>query len=140
MTPKKKTAKKTTKKKKLPSFFYVIRACPPALVSTNNFNWPAAGPVKAPDFRRDGQCGYGLHGWASLEDIGRSFPDWFSAGRIGDYVWLIVKVPFRNKRALNYQQLNGKVKFGKGVVVFHTLWILAAIREFARLTKGRRQP
>lgn len=138
------TTKSPKPKKRLPTgHFYVMRACKPNRTSYGGFKWPLLGPVEAPCFIRDGNCGNGLHGWSSLKYIGgRGSPHWFSSTLIGIYVWLIVKVPRSHRGRLNYQKIDSdKVKFGYGVVINHfDRDPLGAVREFVSLTKGIKQP
>jgi hypothetical protein len=105
----------------------VMRCCAPDGSSRNGFRWPRSGPVEAPDWRDDSECGGGLHGWL----WGEGDP---SVGeRTGhDDLWLIVEV-----RADAVRNLGGKVKFPRGVVV--AAGNRAEITtEMARRAPGRR--
>jgi hypothetical protein len=140
--PPKKKQKKASSNKKNPAakFFYVIRACKEDGTSHVNFKWPSKGPVSAPRFVLNGRCGDGLHGWASLEHIGRGAPYWFEDRNIATYHWLLVRVPFRYRGRINYQKLDPhKVKFKHGYVV-QTDNFFPTIRKFALLTKGKDLP
>lgn len=86
----------------------VLRACNPDMSSRNGFVWPTSGPVEALDWNPIEECGNGLHGW--LHGHG--------AGDVCNYTaddckWLVVKV-----KTKHIVDLDGKVKFKKGKVVF----------------------
>jgi hypothetical protein len=106
----KKTATKTAAKDyRLPKGkVLVLRTCKKDLTSYNGFKWPASGFVKCPDWNPEPICGYGLHGllWgegrATLLDLDDT-----------DAKWLVVEV---SKTTI--VDLNGKVKFPSGKVVF----------------------
>ena len=85
----------------------ILRTCNADMTSYNNFKWPESGRVEAPDWRDDGDCGRGLHGWLNGEGDG-SLGKWDV-----DAKWLVVRVLKSDVR-----DLVGKVKFPKGDVVF----------------------
>ena len=89
----------------------VLRTCLANMRSPSGdaggFRWPASGPVEAPDWRPTKACGNGLHGWLWGEGDG-SLATWDA-----DAKWLVVEVD-----ADAIVELNGKVKFPRGVVVF----------------------
>ena len=39
----------------------VLRVCAPDMTSRNGFTWPTSGPVSAPDWIPEPECGHGLH-------------------------------------------------------------------------------
>jgi len=85
----------------------VLRTCRQDMTSHDDFTWPNSGPVAAPDWRKDGECGHGLHGllWG-IGDGG--LLNWAE-----DAIWLAVKV-----KAAECQNLDGKVKYPAGEVVY----------------------
>lgn len=86
----------------------VLRACHSDMSSSNDFVWPAAGYVEAPDWEPTPVCGNGLHGWQHGHGEGNVSNFWDD-----DCKWLIVKV--KVKDLIN---LGDKVKFKCGKVVF----------------------
>ena len=86
----------------------VLRACNADMSSKNGFIWPTSGPVEAPDWVPTDECGNGLHGWLHGHGDGSVSDYW-----LDDCKWLVVKV--KNKHIID---LEGKVKFKKGTVVF----------------------
>jgi len=85
---------------------YVLRTCNKDYRSYNHFKWPEIGPVEAPDWDPKPECGNGLHGALWGEGDGILF-SWES-----DAVWQVVRVDGP------MVDLDGKVKFQKGFVVF----------------------
>ncbi len=84
---------------------YVLRVSGPGGKSKDGFQWPKTGPVAAPDWDPIPECGKGLHGW--LWGVGDySSSDYYA-------VWQVVEV-----KQSSIVELNGKVKFPRGVVVF----------------------
>ena len=83
----------------------VLRTCAPDMTSSHGFAWPKEGPVSAPDWKPTLECGNGLHGllWGAGDG---SLLNWDDAA-----VWLVVEVK-------EYVDLNGKIKFPEGVVLF----------------------
>jgi hypothetical protein len=106
----------------------VVRVCTEQLTSHGGFQWPASGPVSAPDWSPVAECGQGLHGWL-----------WGQ----GDYSvasetrqdrkakWLVVEV-----KASDLVNINGKVKYPRGSVVYCGFWWDA----FAFARKHRPRP
>lgn len=91
--------------------------------SYEGFQWPRSGEVEATDWKNTQDCGNGLHGW--LWGVGD-----FSM-KIGshDRNWLVVEV-----KESDIVQLDGKVKFPKGNVIFCGGWaeafsIVASVTE-----------
>jgi hypothetical protein len=87
----------------------VLRTCRANGASnhTSAFIWPEKGYVSAPDWSPEPCCGAGLHGW--LWGAG----DASHANGSLDARWLVVEVDGRK-----LVELNGKVKFPEGWVVF----------------------
>ena len=85
----------------------VLRTCNADLTSYFGFRWPASGHIKAPDWEPTPACGNGLHGLLWGEGDGAYLDFYFDAK------WLVVEVP-----AKDVVELNGKVKFPAGKVVF----------------------
>ena len=94
---------KVTKKQPV----YVLRTCGADMSSYGGFIWPNSGPVAAPDWRADDRCGGGLHGFLWGEGNGE-LASWES-----DALWLVVRIT-----SPGYVDLDGKVKFEAGEVVF----------------------
>ena len=87
----------------------VMRTCAADMTSYKGvFRWPESGPVEAPDWKPTAVCGNGLHGLLWGEGCG----EWLA---IDDPTakWLAVEID--PTTAIN---LDGKVKFQRGVVVF----------------------
>lgn len=89
-----------------PKTVLVLRTCDKDLRSYGGFQWPESGPVEAPDWNKEPHCGNGLH--ALLWGEGRG--DLLSWDV--DAKWLVAEVP-----ADQLVDLNGKVKFPRGIVV-----------------------
>ena len=87
----------------------VLRTAKPDGSSRNGFVWPKAGPVECPDWAPTVQCGQGLHGWLWGAGNITSSSDYATEGAW----WLVVEVA-----KADVIDLNGKVKFPRGVVVF----------------------
>ncbi len=87
----------------------VLRVCGPDGGSTNGFYWPLIGPVNCPDWEDNKECGHGLHGW--LHGVGDGYAATFYRVRDKNSIWMVVEVP-------SYIDLEGKVKFPSGTVVF----------------------
>jgi hypothetical protein len=88
-------------------YTYVLRVCNADMTSYGGFVWPKEGIATCPDWSDQKVCGQGLHGWAMGEGE-------ISAAQIRtDSVWMVVKV-----RSSKIVQLDGKVKFSRGRVVF----------------------
>ena len=85
----------------------VLRTCAADMTSHGGFAWPTSGPVEAPDWEPTPECGAGLHGLLWGEGDGELLK-WSADAR-----WLVVRVP-----AELVVELDGKVKFRAGVVVY----------------------
>jgi len=91
----------------------VLRNVKENMTSKNNFKWPKKGPVEAPDWNLDYNCGCGLHGlpW------GVGDTNYFY---LNPSVWLVVKVSTdKNNYRYGKNELIDKCKFKKGYVLFH---------------------
>ncbi|SHK04766.1 hypothetical protein SAMN05444404_3176 [Ruegeria lacuscaerulensis ITI-1157] len=84
----------------------VLRTCSADMTSYGGFVWPTEGPVECSDWKPKTKCGNGLHGALWGEGDG-SLLNWSP-----DAVWQVVEIE-------EWIDLNGKVKFPRGVVV-HT--------------------
>ena len=84
----------------------VLRTCNADMTSRNEFVWPKSGPVECPDWVASTECGNGLHGALWGQGDGALF-NWSP-----DAVWQVVQIE-------EWIDLNGKVKFPRGVVI-HT--------------------
>ena len=72
------------------------------------FQYPASGMAEATDWNENDECGNGLHGFLWGEGNG-------SLATFGESAkWLLIKVDTEN----GLVELNGKVKFRRGEVVF----------------------
>lgn len=65
----------------------VMRTCSADMTSYDGFRWPKRGPVSAPDWIDNYECGNGLHGWLWGEGDA-------SLGQCDDInaKWLVVRV------------------------------------------------
>ena len=93
--------------KNKPEIVLILRSSGPDGSSSYGFKWPKSGPVAAPDWKPTIERGYGLHGFLWGEGDG-SLANWDS-----DALWLVVAVE-KDKII----ELDGKVKFPNGIVVF----------------------
>ena len=84
----------------------VLRTCNSDMTSYDGFKWPESGPIEAPDWKANKECGNGLHGW--LWGNG----DWQLKSNDPRCKWLVVEV---EKSAII--DLGGKIKFPQGRVV-----------------------
>jgi len=87
----------------------VLKCVQADMTTRNGFLWPTSGPVEAPDWNSINDCGNGLHGWL----WGEGDPDACVWHRSPAARWLVVEV-----NAADVVDLDGKVKFPRGVVVF----------------------
>jgi hypothetical protein len=88
----------------------VLRCCAPDMTSHGGFVWPGVGEVaEAPDWKKDGQCGHGLHGWL----YGQGAHDCCDYWTRENAKWLVVEV-----EESVIQMLGGKCKFPRGTVRF----------------------
>ena len=93
--------------------------------SYSDFQWPlkVGASVEAPDWNPEPQCGNGLHGLLWGAGAG-SLLDWYS-----DAKWLVVEID-------EYVDLDGKVKFPRGVVVHVGDQISATSYIYGRAPRG----
>ena len=84
----------------------VLRTCRQDMSAYGGFKWPTEGPVEAPDWIANDQCGNGLHGALWGEGDGGLF-NWDP-----DAKWLVVSADEKT-----IVDLKGKVKFPRGTVV-----------------------
>jgi hypothetical protein len=104
-----KIMKKTTKK--TAETVLVLRTCSANMTSHGGFKWPKRGPVSAPDWIDNFQCGNGLHGWLWGEGDGTlGYDNTLNAK------WLVVRVLASEVRH-GKGHLIGKCKFPRGYVV-----------------------
>ncbi len=101
--------KKTTKKTE--KTVLVLRTCSADMTSHGGFKWPKRGPVSAPDWIDNFECGNGLHGWLWGEGDG-------TLGHVDvpNAKWLVVRVIASEVRH-GKGHLLGKCKFPRGYVV-----------------------
>lgn len=84
---------------------YILRTCAADMTSHNGFVWPREGMIEAPDWRADGECGHGLHGFLWGDGDG-ALASWDESA-----VWIVAKID-------EWIDLTGKVKFPRADVVF----------------------
>jgi hypothetical protein len=97
-------------KKTKPKTALVLRCCNSDMSSKNGFVWPGVGGIAiAADWKDDGECGSGLHGWLYGQGDHQTSDYW----SYPDAKWLVVEVEFSEIR-----MLGGKCKFQSGRVVF----------------------
>ena len=85
----------------------VLRCCRADMTSYGGFVWKKKGVVKAPDWKKNRDCGNGLRGWLS----GQGHYDAWSAS--SDDLWMVVAV-----KTKDIIDLNGKVKFPAARVLY----------------------
>ena len=97
--------------KKTEKTVLVLRTCSANMTSHGGFKWPKRGPVSAPDWVDNFQCGNGLHGWLWGEGDG-------TLGHVDTpkAKWLVVRVLASEVRH-GAGHLIGKCKFPRGYVV-----------------------
>ncbi|MES2348469.1 MAG: hypothetical protein V4641_12980, partial [Pseudomonadota bacterium] len=109
------TTKKTrvTKKTAAPvvETSLVLRVCKADMTSKNGFAWPTelGAPVEAPDWKKNTECGSGLHGWLYGQGDHTCVSYWEQEGA----KWLVLEVP-----SADIVMLGGKCKFPRAVVRF----------------------
>lgn len=113
-----------------PEYVHVLRTCRADMTAYGGFRWPGSGPVEAPDWSADGECGGGLHGLLKGEGDA-ALLDWSL-----DAKWLVVRVA-----AADVRDLGGKVKFPRGDVVYAgdrhaATQMMAALHPEARAVVG----
>ena len=86
---------------------YILRTCDADLKAYNDFQWPASGPVEAPDWDPKPECKNGLHGLLRGEGNGSLLN--FST----EAKWLIVEI----EKGSSIKIGEDKVKFPRGSVV-----------------------
>ena len=88
----------------------VLRCCASDMSSANGFVWPGVGEIaEAPDWKKNKNCGNGLHGWLYGQGDCSSSSYWSHEGAR----WLAVEV-----EESSIVTLGGKCKFPRGKVVF----------------------
>jgi hypothetical protein len=89
----------------------ILRTTPANLISRNNFQWPAYGPVECQDWSDKPECGNGLHGLPWGEGYCSAFKSYLDSGGVAQVIEAQDNevVPLEN---------NTKCKFRRGVVVF----------------------
>ncbi len=100
-------ARTSKAKKQKPETVLVLRTCGPDLSSYGGFRWKDKGLVVSPDWHPGANCGNGLHGLLWGEGTGELL-SWEL-----DSKWLVVEV-----EASKVVELNGKVKFPEGQVIY----------------------
>ena len=103
---------------------YMLRTCSADMTSHGGFIWPESGPVDCHDWKKNQECGNGLHGLLWGEGNG-GLLDWSP-----DAKWLVVKIDARE-----IVDLNGKIKVPRGEVVYCGDR-LSATDEITRLGAG----
>jgi len=84
---------------------YILKSVNADMTSYNGFVWPAEGPVEAPDWNAQPECGGGLHGWLwGQGDFSLAVPN---------ARWLIASI---NKA--DCIDLSGKIKVARAWVIF----------------------
>ena len=92
----------------------VVRQCAHDGSSSHDFVWPKSGPVTCPDWESHNKCGNGLHGWP----WGLALGD----GSCQNYDWLWLVVAVDPKDVIDVEDVQGKVKFKQGEVIFAGEW------------------
>lgn len=89
----------------------VLRVCRPDLTSHSGFSWPAdvGAEVSAPDWKKNKECGNGLHGWL----YGQGDHSCVSYLENADAKWMVLEVP-----SAEIVMLGGKCKFPNARVRF----------------------
>jgi len=105
-----------------------LRTCDAGLCSAyshvrGGFQWPASGPIEAPDWNPEAHCGEGLHGWLWGEGDG-SLGYWTESA-----TWIVFAAA-----AVEVVDLDGKVKVPRAFVLF------AGRREEATAWLAQRAP
>ena len=85
---------------------YMLRTCPPDMISKNGFRWPRRGPVSAPDWDQKPECGNGLHGLLS------GCGDGTMLSLEPDAIWMVVRIDGQ------IVDLGGKIKTDRGYVIY----------------------
>ncbi len=92
-------------------FVLVLRTCNKDMISHNGFKWPVNGPVVAPDWEANDNCGGGLHGLLWGSQSGGDYLNWNP-----EAIWMVLRVHRRDLRT-GKRYLQDKCKFRRGVVV-----------------------
>jgi len=103
--------KKQSKKPAAAETSLVLRVCRPDLTSHSGFSWPAdvGAEVSAPDWKKNKECGNGLHGWL----YGQGDHSCVSYLENDDAKWMVLEVP-----SAEIVTLGGKCKFPNARVRF----------------------
>ena len=103
--------KKQSKKPAAAETSLVLRVCRPDLTSHSGFSWPAdvGAEVSAPDWKKNKECGNGLHGWL----YGQGDHSCVSYWENDDAKWMVLEVP-----SAEIVMLGGKCKFPNARVRF----------------------
>ena len=103
--------KKQSKKPAAAETSLVLRVCRPDLTSHSGFSWPAdvGAEVSAPDWKKNKECGNGLHGWLYGQGDHFCVSYWENA----DAKWMVLEVP-----STEIVMLGGKCKFPNARVRF----------------------
>ena len=103
--------KKQSKKPAAAETSLVLRVCRPDLTSHSGFSWPAdvGAEVSAPDWKKNKECGNGLHGWLYGQGDHSCVSYWENA----DAKWMVLEVP-----STEIVMLGGKCKFPNARVRF----------------------
>jgi hypothetical protein len=107
------------------------------------FVYPTKGPVAAPDWNNKPGCGWGLHGWEyghGDRGFGPTTISFVSCDcRSRPSRWMVLSVPHRYRGKRNLIRMRGKVKFGRGSVVFVGTYEEARAYLEARITPAIRR-
>ena len=103
--------KKQSKKPAAAETSLVLRVCRPDLTSHSGFSWPAdvGAEVSAPDWKKNKECGNGLHGWL----YGQGDHSCVSYWENDDAKLMVLEVP-----SAEIVMLGGKCKFPNARVRF----------------------
>ena len=87
-----------------PATSLVLRVCSPDYTSHNGFSWPSeiGVEVAAPDWKKNKECGNGLHGWL----YGQGDHSCVSYWEDDEAKWMVLEVP-----SSEIVMLGGKCKF-----------------------------
>ena len=97
----------------------ILRTCNRKMQGYGGFQWPKSGPVSAPDWSPEPECGHGLHGLLWGEGHG-SYLDWGEKA-----IWIVAEVD-----TASIVSIDDKVKFPSANVLFcgtrddATAWLL----------------
>ena len=91
----------------------LLKEIPPTLIAYGGFQWPRSGHVECPDWKPTAECGHGLHALRWVPDESPNHGAVY-AGNL-DNLWMVIEV---DDSPDNLIQLDGKVKFHKGNVIY----------------------